>query len=137
MHSPFHLAIHVTDLDAARRFYGDLLRCAEGRSTATWVDFDFYGHQLSLHLGQPFATSNTGKVGDAWVPMPHFGLVLELGTWRILAERLTDAQVDFVLPPQVRFAGEPGEQWILFFRDPSGNPIEIKGFASLDAVYAR
>jgi extradiol dioxygenase family protein len=137
MHKPFHLAIHVTDLDAARRFYGDLLGCAEGRSTATWVDFDFYGHQLSLHLGQPFATTNTGRVGNDWVPMPHFGLVLALDAWRDLADRLTQAKIDFVLPPQVRFAGEPGEQWILFLLDPSGNPIEIKGFASLDAVYAR
>ena len=136
MHSPFHLAIHVTDLEAARRFYGGLLGCAEGRSTDTWVDFDFFGHQLSLHLGQPFATTNTGRVGNDWVPMPHFGLVLALDAWRDLADRLTQAKVTFVLPPQVRFPGEPGEQWILFLRDPSGNPIEIKGFASLDAVYA-
>lgn len=137
MHSPFHLAIHVTDLEAARRFYGGLLGCAEGRSTDTWVDFDFFGHQLSLHLGQPFATTNTGRVGNDWVPMPHFGLVLALDAWRDLADRLTQAKVTFVLPPQVRFPGEPGEQWILFLRDPSGNPIEIKGFASPDAVYAR
>ena len=137
MHSPFHLAIHVTDLEAARRFYGGPLGCAEGRSTDTWVDFDFFGHQLSLHLGQPFATTNTGRVGNDWVPMPHFGLVLALDAWRDLADRLTQAKVTFVLPPQVRFPGEPGEQWILFLRDPSGNPIEIKGFASLDAVYAR
>ena len=137
MRCPFHLAIHVTDLNAARQFYGGVLGCTEGRSTATWVDFDFFGHQLSLHLGQPFATTNTGRVGDDWVPMPHFGLVLELADWRALADRLTTAAIDFVLPPQVRFAGEPGEQWILFFLDPSGNPIEVKGFASLDAVYAR
>ena len=137
MHSPFHLAIHVTDLEAARRFYGGLLGCAEGRSADTWVDFDFFGHQLSLHLGQPFATTNTGRVGNDWVPMPHFGLVLALDAWRDLADRLTQAEVNFVLPPQVRFPGEPGEQWILFLRDPSGNPIEIKGFASPDAVYAR
>ena len=137
MHSTFHLALHVTDLDAARQFYGDVLGCTEGRSTATWVDFDFFGHQLSLHLGKPFATTLTGRVGDPWVPMPHFGLVRELAEWRAIADRLTTAQVNFVLPPQVRFAGESGEQWILFFLDPSGNPIEVKGFASFDSVYAR
>jgi extradiol dioxygenase family protein len=134
--SLFHLAFHVTDLDAARRFYGGVLGCTEGRSTDTWVDFDFFSHQISLHLGEPFKTSRTGKVGDHWVPMPHFGLVLLLPQWRLLAERLTSAGVDFVLPPQVRFEGQPGEQWTMFFCDPFGNPIEVKGFASLAEVYA-
>ncbi|HMM84836.1 MAG: VOC family protein [Gammaproteobacteria bacterium] len=136
MRSLFHLAYHVHDLDAARAFYGGVLGCREGRSTATWVDYDFFGHQLSLHLGTPFATSDTGRVGDHLVPMPHLGVVLELADWRALAERLVAAGADFVLPPQVRFEGRPGEQWTMFFRDPSGNPIEVKGFASLDAVYA-
>lgn len=137
MRSLFHLAYHVTDLDEARRFYGDVLGCEEGRSTSTWVDFDFFGHQISLHLGTPFATTNTGQVGDHLVPMPHLGVILELPDWQRLADRLTQAGVAFVMPPQVRFEGEPGEQWTLFFRDPSGNPIEIKGFRSLDTVYAR
>jgi extradiol dioxygenase family protein len=132
----FHLAFHVRDLDAARRFYGSVLGCAEGRSTDTWVDFDLFGHQLSLHLGEPFAATLTGRVGDHWVPMPHFGLVLLLPDWQALAARLQTAGVDFVLPPQQRFAGQPGEQWTMFFCDPFGNPIEIKGFASLDGVYA-
>lgn len=136
MRSLFHLAYHVHDLDAARAFYGGVLGCSEGRSTGTWVDYDFFGHQLSLHLGTPFATSDTGRVGDHLVPMPHLGVVLELADWRALADRLVAAGVDFVLPPQVRFEGRPGEQWTMFFRDPSGNPIEVKGFASLDAVYA-
>ena len=134
--SLFHLAFHVTDLDAARRFYGGVLGCAEGRSTDTWVDFDFFSHQISLHLGEPFKTSRTGRVGEHWVPMPHFGLVLLLPDWQALAARLQTAGVDFVLPPQQRFAGQPGEQWTMFFCDPFGNPIEIKGFASLDGVYA-
>ncbi|PKP79358.1 MAG: dioxygenase [Alphaproteobacteria bacterium HGW-Alphaproteobacteria-2] len=137
MPPPFHLAFHVTDLDAARAFYGGVLDCAEGRSTATWVDFDFFGHQLSLHLGPPFPTADTGRVGDHMVPMPHFGLVLDLAEWRALAARLEAAGVDFVLPPSVRFAGEPGEQWTMFFRDPSGNPIEVKGFAEAEGVFAR
>lgn len=136
MRSLFHLAYHVHDLDAARAFYGGVLGCREGRSTGTWVDYDFFGHQLSLHLGTPFATSDTGRVGDHLVPMPHLGVVLELADWRALADRLVAAGIDFVLPPQVRFQGLAGEQWTMFFRDPSGNPIEVKGFASLDAVYA-
>ena len=136
MLTPFHLAIHVHDLDAARAFYGGTLGCAEGRSTDTWVDFNFFGHQLSLHLGQPFATTNTDKVGSHMVPMPHMGLVLHLPDWRALADRLTAAGVDFELPPSVRFAGEPGEQWTMFCRDPSGNPIEFKGFPSIDGVFA-
>ena len=135
MLTPFHLAYHVTSLDEARAFYGGVLGCREGRSTETWVDFDFFGHQISLHLGTPFATTNTGRVGDHMVPMPHLGLVLLLEDWKALAQRLTAAGVGFVLPPQVRFQGEPGEQWTMFFRDPSGNPIEVKGFARMESVF--
>lgn len=135
--SLFHLAFNVTDLDAARRFYGGVLGCAEGRSADTWVDFDFFDHQISLHLGPPFKTERTGRVGDVLVPMPHFGLVLPLSDWRAMAERLTAAGTDFVLPPQVRYPGEPGEQWTMFFCDPFGNPIEVKGFATMDGLYAR
>jgi extradiol dioxygenase family protein len=137
MRSLFHFAFHVTDLDAARRFYGGVLGCAEGRSTDTWVDFDFFGHQISLHRGQPFATTRTGQVGDKLVPMPHFGLVLQLDDWQALAQRLKAAGTEFVMEPQVRFEGQPGEQWTMFFCDPCGNPIEVKGFRSLDGLYAR
>jgi len=136
MNSLFHLAFNVTDLDVTRQFYGTVLGCREGRSTATWVDYDFFGHQLSMHLGEPFKTASTGHVGEHLVPMPHFGLVLALPDWQALAERLTDANISFILPPQLRFAGQPGEQWTMFFCDPFGNPIEIKGFASLDTLYA-
>jgi hypothetical protein len=132
----FHLAFHVTDLDRARRFYGDVLGCREGRSTDTWVDFDFEGHQLSLHLGEPFRTEPTGRVGDQLVPMPHFGLVLELPQWQAMAQRLEAAGTEFVLAPQLRYPGQPGEQWTMFFCDPFGNPIEVKGFRSLDGLYA-
>lgn len=134
--SLFHLAFHVTDLDAARRFYGGVLGCTEGRSTDTWVDFDFFSHQISLHLGEPFKTTLTGHVGDHLVPMPHFGLVLLLPAWQALAARLEAAGLAFVLQPQRRFAGQAGEQWTMFFCDPFGNPIEVKGFASLDSIYA-
>ena len=136
MKSLFHFAFNVTDLNAARRFYGDVLGCTEGRSTETWVDFDFFGHQISLHLGIPFATQKTGHVGDLLVPMPHFGLVLGLDDWQAMAARLQAAGTAFVLPPQLRFEGEPGEQWTMFFLDPFGNPLEIKGFRSLEGLYA-
>jgi len=132
----FHLAYNVTDLDQARAFYGEVLGCTEGRSTETWVDFDFFGHQISLHLGEPFKTEATGKVGEHLVPMPHLGLVLEMEDWKALADRLNAADVDFVIPPSTRFEGEPGEQSTMFFRDPAGNPIEIKGFASFQQLYA-
>ena len=134
--SIFHLAYHVTDLDEARAFYGGLLGCAEGRSTDTWVDFDFFGHQISLHVGKPFETTNTGKVGDHMVPMPHMGVILPMEDWQMLADRLTEEGLEFELAPFVRFAGEPGEQGTMFFRDPSGNPIEVKGFAEASGVFA-
>jgi extradiol dioxygenase family protein len=136
MKSIFHLAFNVTDLDAARAFYGKTLGCQEGRSTDTWVDFDFFGHQISLHLGQPFQTEATGHVGDKLVPMPHFGLILGYEDWQIMADRLTAANTQFVLEPQLRFANQPGEQWTMFFLDPFGNPIEVKGFKDLNAIYA-
>ncbi|MGP9790643.1 VOC family protein [Roseinatronobacter sp. NSM] len=133
---PFHFAYHVRDLDEARAFYGGVLGCAEGRSTDTWVDFDFFGHQISLHLGTPFANAPTGRVGAHMVPMPHFGLVLDVARFAALADRLTHAGVEFILPPSLRFEGQPGEQWTMFFRDPSGNPIEVKGFADTSGIFA-
>jgi len=136
MRSLFHFAFNVTDLQEARRFYGGILGCQEGRSTDTWVDFDFFNHQISLHLGEPLKTAPTGRVGEHMVPMPHFGLVLQKDDWQAMAERLKAAGVTFVIEPQLRFAGQAGEQWTMFFLDPFGNPLEIKGFASLDALYA-
>ncbi|MEL6607880.1 MAG: VOC family protein [Pseudomonadota bacterium] len=135
MLTPFHLAINVTDLETTRAFYCGLLGAVEGRSTDTWVDVSLFGHQLSLHLGPPLETRATGQVGNAMVPMPHFGVVLQLADWRETADRLTQAGTDFIIAPSVRFEGEPGEQWTMFFKDPSGNPIELKGFANLDAVF--
>jgi extradiol dioxygenase family protein len=136
MKSLFHFAFNVTDLDQARRFYGGVLGCQEGRSTDTWVDFDFFGHQISMHLGTPFATAATGHVGAHLVPMPHFGLILHSADCQSLAERLKQAHTAFVIEPHLRFAGQPGEQWTMFFLDPFGNPIEVKGFDSLDTLYA-
>ncbi len=137
MPTPFHLAYHVRDLDEARAFYGTTLGCAEGRSSKTWVDFDFFGHQISLHLGEPFANAPTGNVGDHKVPMPHFGVILGLSDWQALAARLEAAGTAWIIAPTVRFQGQPGEQWTMFLRDPSGNPLEFKGFVTTDGIFAR
>ena len=136
MLAPFHVAYHVKDLDEARKFYKEVLGCGEGRSTDTWVDFEFFGHQISLHVGKPFETSRTGKVGPHLVLMPHIGVILPLDRWQALAERLEVLGVQFEIPPVVRFEGEPGEQRTMFFLDPSGNPLEIKGFKNLSAIFA-
>ena len=133
----FHLAYHVLDLDIARRFYGGVLGAREGRSAAAWVDFDFYGHQLSLHLGEPFRTTDTGFVDGHAVPMPHLGVVLPLADWEALRDRLdAHEDTDYVFRPMLRYPGQPGEQWTLFIRDPFGNPIECKGFRDFRQVYA-
>jgi len=132
----FHLAFNVRDLDVARHFYVGSLGCVEGRSTSTWVDFDFFGHQISLHLGEPFASAPTGLVGEHKVPMPHFGIILQTQEWQALAQKLQTLGQAFVIEPHCRFQGEPGEQWTMFLLDPFGNPIEIKGFANQEAVFA-
>ena len=135
MKSLFHLAYNVTSLEETRVFYKDVLGCIEGRSTDTWIDFNFFGHQISMHLGEPFKVENTGKVGGHMVAMPHLGVVLELVEWEDLAQRLKDAHIKFIIPPTIRFEGEVGEQYTMFFTDPSGNPIEVKGFKNLDTVF--
>lgn len=132
----FHLAFHVSDLDEAARFYVEVLGAQLGRRSDTWVDVTWYGHQLSMHLGQPMATTPTGQVDGQAVPMPHFGLVLRLDEWQRLRQRLEAQALPMVIAPHVRFVGEPGEQATLFLRDPFGNPIEIKGFADWDGVGA-
>jgi extradiol dioxygenase family protein len=134
---PFHLAIPVHSLPAARRFYGGLLDCPEGRSAERWVDFDLYGHQLVCHLvdGMQAAPAATGSnpVEGHDVPVPHFGVVLDLPRWHDLAERLRAAGTCFVVEPHLRFAGQPGEQATLFLLDPSGNALEFKAFADIEA----
>jgi uncharacterized protein len=135
--APFHLAFPVHDLAAARAFYGGLLGCAEGRSSPDWVDFDFYGHQIVAHLAPDQCTpTGTSAVDGHGVPVRHFGLVLPMGAWQALADRLT-GQVDFLIAPYVRFKGLPGEQATMFFHDPSGNAIELKAFADIGQLFAR
>ena len=135
MKSLFHLALNIGDLQQARAFYGDLLGCREGRSTDSWVDYDFFGHQLSLHLGPLLQTQNTGKVDKLAVPMPHFGVLLPYTDWQALANRLETAGMAFIIEPSLRFAGQAGEQYTMFFADPFGNPIEVKGFRDFDTVF--
>jgi uncharacterized protein len=136
--TPFHLAFPVSDLEETRRFYRDVLGCAIGRSSDTWVDFDLFGHQMSAHL-RPQATvaARDGKVDGVAVPIPHFGVVLLMEEWRALAERLeTTEGIEWLERPMVRFKGEPGEQATLFIRDPSGNALEFKGFRSMEQIFA-
>ena len=133
---PFHLAFPVHDLSAARAFYGGLLGCPEGRSSDEWIDFDFHGHQIVAHLAPDSGDRASNPVDGHDVPVPHFGLVLPLAEWRALADRLTGAGVEFVIEPTVRFAGQPGEQATMFFRDPSGNALEIKAMADPSKLFA-
>jgi len=135
---PFHLAFPVDDLAAARSFYGDLLGCPEGRSADHWVDFDLHGHQIVAHLS-PGAVRrrSTNPVDGQDVPVPHFGLVLAMAEWKALASRLEDAGTEFVIPPTVRFEGEPGEQATMFLLDPAGNALEFKAMADPANLFAK
>ena len=133
----FHLAFPVTDLGLARRFYGELLGCAEGRSSDDWVDFDFFGHQIVAHkVDAAQMTDATSLVDGKQVPVRHFGVVTDRPTWEALAARFRAADVRFVIEPYVRFRGEPGEQATMFFLDPFGNALEFKAFADMDQLFA-
>lgn len=133
----FHLAIPVTDLKSARRFYGEVLGLAEGRSSDHWVDFDLYGHQLVIHRAsrEMTAVPCAGDVDGRKVPVPHFGAVLDLPQWDSLASRLRDHGVEFVIEPHRRYPGLPSEQATMFFRDPSGNALEFKAYADPSQVF--
>lgn len=134
---PFHLAFAVDDLSAARRFYGELLGCREGRSSDQWIDFDFQGHQIVAHLAPDKSGDRANNTVDGHgVPIPHFGLVLGMEEWRVLADRLEEAGTDFVIAPTVRFEGKPGEQATMFLRDPAGNALEFKAFANPAGLFA-
>lgn len=133
----FHLAFPVRDLEEARAFYGGVLGCPEGRSAREWVDFDFHGHQIVAHLAAGEDVVPTSLVDGQAVPVRHFGLILAPEAWRELADRLAAAKVRFLIEPQTRFQGEPGEQSTLFLTDPSGNVLEFKAFADESQVFAR
>jgi hypothetical protein len=135
--TPFHLAFPVNDLEAARHFYGGILGCHEGRSSEHWIDFNFFGHQIVAHLqaGDKTAEKARSIVDDHNVPVPHFGVILEVESWRKLAEKLKAAGVTFVIEPCVRFKGQAGEQMTMFFHDPAGNALEFKAFSDITRLF--
>jgi extradiol dioxygenase family protein len=140
--APFHLAFPVDDLAAARHFYGGLLGCPEGRSSAEWIDFDFFGHQIVAHLAparpaEPGHGDHHNAVDGHHVPVPHFGVVLDWDDFHALAERLRAGGVKFVIEPCIRFAGQIGEQATMFFRDPAGNALEFKSFRDRSQLFAK
>lgn len=136
---PFHLAFPIRDIKETRKFYTETLGCKEGRSAERWIDFDFYGHQISAHLCDAPANANKGptnEVDGKQVPVPHFGLIMEWNDWHALADRLKKANISFIIEPYIRFRDLSGEQATMFFLDPSGNAIEIKSFKDMSKVFA-
>lgn len=136
--SPFHLAIPVDDLEAARHFYGKILECPEGRSDALWTDYNFFGHQLVIHY-QPKSDLNpqSNPVDGHEVPIPHFGIVLPWEEWERLATRVKNAGIPFDIEPYIRFKGQNGEQATMFFRDPCNNALEFKAFKDIGLLFAK
>ena len=135
---PFHLAFPVDDLAAARRFYGEVLGCPEGRSSDDWIDFDLHGHQIVAHLAPEAVRARASNPVDGKeVPVPHFGVVLPMAAWKQMADRLQSAGTRFVIEPTVRFEGQPGEQATMFFLDPAGNALEFKAMADPAKLFAK
>lgn len=133
---PFHLAIPVSNLEVCRTFYRDVLGCEEGRSSDHWVDFNFFGHQLVLHYQEKASEEIVNPVDGKQVPIPHFGVVLDMETFEEFSEALQEKNVSFEIEPYIRFKGLPGEQATLFFKDPSGNALEFKAFKHIDQLFA-
>lgn len=136
---PFHLAIPVHNLELAREFYGQVLGFSEGRSSDHWIDYDCYGHQLVVHLDESMVSVDKAhnQVDGHAVPVPHFGVVLDMPTWQELADRLKEKGIEFAIEPYIRFKGQPGEQATMFFYDPSGNALEFKAFKDLSQLFAK
>ena len=134
---PFHLAIPVNNIEINRTFYRDVLGCKEGRSSNHWVDFDFFGHQLVIHLKDETNESVSNPVDGKEVPIPHFGVVLDMQNFETFAEDLKKKDIQFIIEPYTRFKGEVGEQATMFFKDPSGNALEFKAFRNLDQLFAK
>ena len=135
---PFHLAFAVTDLQKTESFFVDLLGCETGRRSERWIDFDFFGHQITAHLVDgDLPSAETNPVDGEKVPSRHFGAILEWDQWQDLSKRLQDAKINFLIEPQIRFAGEVGEQATMFFRDPSGNALEFKAFKDQSMIFAK
>lgn len=137
MQNLFHLAFPVKDLESSREFYGEVLGCEEGRSSAQWIDFNLFGHQIVAHLSENAGIVHRNKVDADHVPVPHFGIVLPMGEFKTFAEKLKSKGVEFIIEPKIRFEGEVGEQATMFFLDPSGNALEFKSFADFSQVFAK
>jgi extradiol dioxygenase family protein len=134
---PFHLAIPVNNLEACRTFYRDVLGCNEGRSSDHWVDFDFFGHQLVIHLKEGVSHETSNPVDGKEVPIPHFGVVLDMDSFKNISQKLIEINILFIIEPYVRFEGEIGEQATMFFKDPSGNALEFKAFKNMDQLFTK
>ena len=135
--APFHLAFPVSDLEATRDFFTDVLGCATGRSSDRWIDFDFFGHQVVAHLAdEEHNPAPTNPVDGKQVPASHFGVILDWNEWHTLADRLKSANVEFLIEPNIRFEGEAGEQATMFFTEPSGNALEFKSFKDMSLIFA-
>jgi uncharacterized protein len=135
--TPFHLAFPVSDIEATRKFFTEVIGCKVGRSAEKWIDFDFFGHQISAHLKpDEVAQAKTNEVDGDKVPVRHFGAILQWEEWHELADRLTKQGIEFIIEPHVRFKGEVGEQATMFFLDPSGNALEFKSFQDMSQVFA-
>ncbi len=137
MNNLFHLAFPVKDLDESRRFYGEILGCEEGRSSAQWIDFNLFGHQIVAHLAENAGIVHRNKVDADHVPVPHFGIVLPMDEFQKFADKLKSKGVEFIIEPKIRFQGEVGEQATMFFLDPSGNALEFKAFADFSQIFAK
>ena len=136
--TPFHLAVPVDNIEAAREFYGGLMGFEEGRSDTNWIDYDFFGHQFVVHYKpKPTEESHSNAVDGHDVPVPHFGVVLEWEDWHKLKDKLIAANVPFVIEPYIRFEGQPGEQATMFFKDPAGNALEFKSFKDFNQIFAK
>ena len=136
--NPFHLAIPVKEINETRQFYREIIGCEEGRSSDKWVDFNFYGHQLVIHISNSAQSQASNNAVDGHdVPVPHFGVVLDWEDWEALAERIRTANIQFIIEPYIRFEGEVGEQATMFFQDPSGNYLEFKAFKDMGQLFAK
>ena len=135
---PFHYAFKVKNLTSTRKFYIDLLGCEEGRSTDKWVDFNFFGHQLSAHCSSEISTLDfSGTVDGVAVPMPHFGCIVSVEIFHEIVNKLEQSDIEFIIKPTLRYAGKKGEQWTMFLLDFSDNPIEFKAFTNPDEIFAK
>ena len=133
--NPFHLAIPVTDIEESKRFYHNLLGAKIGRFSDTWIDFDFFGHQLVCHLSPASISEISNPVDQEDVPIPHYGVVLDWNEFEKIIKQLEEKKINFIIKPTIRFKGEVGEQAIAFLRDPSGNAIEFKSFRNMDNLF--